>query len=260
MVKLPNLKTLEVKESNDPLHNEYVAEFDDEFMSGTVTIKAKKTNDYYGTEHDTIKESSDKFVNGFKVVRLDNGKYSYVRESDNQLVPFKYDFACDFNEYGMAMVAKGGYVTWINTDFEVSISGLLNMYEDKSDINFVGWHKITEFSNGKTPLSIMEFRNVKRYGKYVLDKSYALAFRTSGKALKFFNAEKPGESKYQFTSIDPFNNNEQTVAYDGNGDTRDCYVIQSDGLYISAEKFIELISQRDSQSNQDNGYAYQKAA
>lgn len=260
MVKLPKIKTLEVKESNDPLHNEYVAEFDDEFMSGKVTIKAKKTNDYYGTEHDTIKESSDEFVNGFKVVRLENGKYSYVRESDNQLVPFKYDFATDFNEYGMAMVAKGGYVTWINKYFELSVSGLLKMYEDRSDIPFTGWHSITEFSKGETPLSIMEFRNIKRYGRYVLNKSKTSAFGINGKVLKFQHITNPSDSRYTFTYIHPFNEFGTTAAVDETIDGQESYVLQFNGLFLTTDEYLEFQRRLMQQEEQDRGQAYQKAA
>ena len=55
-----------------------------------------------------IIDNSNDFVNGFKVVQTSNGEYAYVRQSDFQLLPFRYDVASDFNEYGFAMVGKKG--------------------------------------------------------------------------------------------------------------------------------------------------------
>ena len=65
-----------------------------------------------------IIDDSNEFVNGFKVVQTENGEYAYVRESDNVLLPFRYDVAFDFNQYGFAIVGKDGSVSWIDTTFK----------------------------------------------------------------------------------------------------------------------------------------------
>ena len=65
-----------------------------------------------------IIDSNENFVNGFKVVKTANGEYAYIRESDNSLLPFRYDIAFDFNEFGFAIVGKDGSVSWINKDFK----------------------------------------------------------------------------------------------------------------------------------------------
>ena len=64
-----------------------------------------------------IIDDSRDFVNGYKVVQTANKEYAYVREEDNKLLPYRYDIATDFNEYGYAMVGKDARVSWIDRDF-----------------------------------------------------------------------------------------------------------------------------------------------
>ena len=58
-----------------------------------------------------IIDDSREFVNGFKVVQTANLEYAYVREADNKLLPYRYDIATDFNEYGYAIVGKDARVS-----------------------------------------------------------------------------------------------------------------------------------------------------
>lgn len=67
---------------------------------------------------DEIVSADSEFINGFKVVQTANGEFAYIRESDGLLLPYRYDIATRFNQYGFAMVAKDGDATWINTSFQ----------------------------------------------------------------------------------------------------------------------------------------------
>ena len=123
---------------------------------------------------EAIIDANNEFVNGFKRVQLSNGEYGYIRESDNALLPFRYDIAFDFNEYGFAMVGKGGVVSWIDSSFR-HLNSFGKMVNDSSNCwsEEDGWLSIDDFSKGKNPLSHV-------YGHL---NSY---FSTDGKLKKFY--------------------------------------------------------------------------
>lgn len=98
-----------------------------------------------------IIDDSRGFVNGFKVVQLDNKEYAYVKEEGNTLLPFRYDVATDFNEYGYAMVGKDGKVSWIDKNFKYLNSKYEMVNEDSSKFN--GFLSVSDFSKGEHPLS-----------------------------------------------------------------------------------------------------------
>ncbi len=99
---------------------------------------------------DIIDDSSD-FVNGFKLVQTANMEYAYVKEEGNTLLPFRYDIATDFNEYGYAMVGKDGKVSWIDKNFKYLNSKYEMVNEDSSKFN--GFLSVSDFSKGEHPLS-----------------------------------------------------------------------------------------------------------
>ncbi len=101
---------------------------------------------------DKILDDSNEFVNGFKVVQLINGEYAYVRESDNKLLPFRYDIALNFNEYGLAMVGRQGRVTWIDTSFNY-LNSFGEMVPDDNPEKLRGFEEMEDFSKGTIPLS-----------------------------------------------------------------------------------------------------------
>ncbi len=118
-----------------------------------VWVKLPKYN--RPKKSDEIIDESNSFVNGFKVVKTSNGEYAYVREDDNSLLPFRYDIACNFNEFGFAMVGKDGTVSWIDKNFKY-LNHWGNMVEEKLDktwFEFDGWQSISDFSGGDIPLS-----------------------------------------------------------------------------------------------------------
>ena len=99
---------------------------------------------------DIIDDSRD-FVNGYKVVQTANKEYAYVREEDNKLLPYRYDIATDFNEYGYAMVGKDGKVSWVDKNFKYLNSKYEMVKEDSSKFN--GFLSVSDFSKGENPLS-----------------------------------------------------------------------------------------------------------
>ena len=99
---------------------------------------------------DIIDDSRD-FVNGFKLVQTANMEYAYVKEEGNTLLPFRYDVATDFNEYGYAMVGKDGKVSWIDKNFKYLNSKYEMVNEDSSKFN--GFLSVSDFSKGEHPLS-----------------------------------------------------------------------------------------------------------
>ena len=100
--------------------------------------------------YDIIDGSRD-FVNGFKVVQTANMEYAYVKEESNTLLPFRYDIATDFNEYGYAMVGKDGKVSWIDKNFKYLNNKYEMVNEDSSKFN--GFLSVSDFSKGEHPLS-----------------------------------------------------------------------------------------------------------
>lgn len=155
-----------------------------------------------------ILDNSNEFINGFKVVQTINGEYAYIRQSDFQLLPFRYDVASDFNKYGFAIVGKNARVSWIDTSFRyLDING--NMVEDElSDYaRFNGWQGVIDFSQGTIPLSKV-YDGSGAYWKI----SY---FGIDGKLKEFYpyNGQINDDSaKITFESGTPFDENDQAMA------------------------------------------------
>ncbi len=89
---------------------------------------------------------------GFKLVRNSYEQYMYVRTYNNAVIPYMFDYATNFDKDGLAMVAKDGYVAWINKDFfcldnQIKISSL------STEKELEGWQSISAFSEGEIPLS-----------------------------------------------------------------------------------------------------------
>ena len=172
-----------------------------------------------------IKENNN-FVNGFKVVVTENGEYAYIRQEDNCLLPFRYDIAFDFNEYGFAIVGKDGSVAWINTDFQY-----LNRdgkWTTESEYYFNGWQGIRNFSKGAIPLSqLYDGRSPYATISYVgTDGEIKQFYRYDG----ILDIEYPEEIFRNATTFD-----EQGRAFaDGN-------ILFAKGYYISYEDLVKLM-------------------
>jgi hypothetical protein len=115
---------------------------------------------------DEIVKQKRNFSNGFKLVRTSNGEFGYIRESDGELLPYRYDIAFDFNEHGLAMVGKDGCVSWIDKDFNyIDIDGQKAKEDPDGYCNdFKAWQTIEQFSKGEKPIAKLYYGR-DTYGK-----------------------------------------------------------------------------------------------
>ncbi len=190
---------------------------------------------YFGRPEisEEIVDSSSDFINGFKVVKTSNGEYAYLRQSDSKLLPYRYDVARDFNEYGFAMVGKDGSVSWIDTNFKyLNIAGKMVEESPIEDYHkFNGWQGVSAFSQGDNPLSkVYDGRN--RFGRV----SY---FGTDGELRKFYRYD--GEIDYNF-SEDTF---VEGSVFDENGQAMaDGKMLFSKGYFLSQRDLIVLCDRK----------------
>lgn len=196
---------------------------------------------YRPKKSEKIIDDSNEFVNGFKVVQTANGEYAYVRESDNVLLPFRYDIAFDFNQYGFAIVGKDGSVSWIDTTFKyLNLEGeFVEEQLDKSYSIFSGWQGISEFSDGSIPLSrVYDGRN--SYGKIAylgIDGKFKKFYKYDGKIHEHW-------SDTIFNNGTEFNENGYATADGKMLFARGYYCSYADLIKICEEKgFITSISE-----------------
>lgn len=189
---------------------------------------------------DEIINSESEFVNGFKVVQTANGEYAYIREYDGVLLPYRYDIASDFNDYGFAMVAKDGNTTWINKNFQyLSKNG--DMIDENLDDElykyhkFEGFQKVYKFSTGKYPLSLVyDGRN--RY-------AYSFYFSTEGKRKEFYQFDGSFNYEYTFDSFGSVDFGDKDYIMIGQG------ILFSKGYYCPLKYFFELCEKKGIISN-----------
>lgn len=182
---------------------------------------------------DEIIDDSNNFVNGFKVVQTSNGEYAYVREADATLLPYRYDVAFDFNEYGFAIVGKEARVSWIDKDFKY-----FNRYGDMVEepfttvfYRFIGWHAISNFSKGSIPLSQVFDLSCTENRVYY--------FGVDGKLRKFYKYD--GEI---YDSIQKISFREGTI-FDENGHAfADDELLFAKGYYITLKDITKLCLQK----------------
>ena len=119
-----------------------------------ISVQYPKTISYrkYIVNGGLIIDKGDKPAYGFRLVRNKYGQYLYKRMSDGTVMPFIFDFATNFNKYGLAMVAKDGKVSWINKKFEF-FSDDCKVQELTEEYFMRGWNFIGAFSGGDEKLS-----------------------------------------------------------------------------------------------------------
>ena len=186
---------------------------------------------------DQIIDESKDFVNGFKVVQTANKEYAYVREKDNVLLPYRYDIATDFNEYGYAMVGKDAKVSWIDREFRY-FDADEEKFLDEMESNharFNGFLSISDFSKGETPLSrISRFYNN-------TDVSY---LGIDGKYKEFFKCD--GEKISESDSIKEFPEYSTIFDDEGHATANDCeLILLSGGYYLSVKDLIRSAKIKD---------------
>lgn len=167
------------------------------------------------------------FINGYKVVKLVNGYYTYVREIDNMIMPYEFDIAFNFNEYGLAMVGKDASVSWINKDFKyVNSEGELKSCND-NEKEFDGWQGIFNFSNSDIPISRV-YCGKEEYGKTVYLDS-------EGKIKKFYHYN--GDIDKNIFTRDFYTGTDFTEKGYAKADN---YILCENGSCISKDDIIKL--------------------
>ena len=194
-------------------------------------------------------DDSYPFSNGFRIIRMEDGKFGYIREEDNFLMPYRYDIASDFNEYGFAMIGKNGYVSWINKDFKYYVT---NSYKLPAIFNFVtedfsykdtkfnsNISRVDQFSIGNNPLSRISLKG-NTITKNTLQNSevrnnLTVYMDTNGKIKDFINFEDRSKiSRSVFTNGNNFNKHGYTYADDNS------HILFDSGYYLGLEDVVNL--------------------
>lgn len=192
----------------------------------------------YNASCDIIDDTHD-FVNGFKLVQTANKEYAYVREEDNTLLPYRYDIATDFNEYGYAMVGKDDRVSWIDRKFryfDADEEKFLDEEERDYD-KFNGFISVSDFSNGEIPLS-----RVGKYDNTISDNKYFIRYLgIDGKIKNFRNYD--GTRINEYSSLNKFLY--EGTDFDKNGIAvtntyKGQVALLASGYYILERDLIEL--------------------
>ena len=194
---------------------------------------------YYGRiirprkSFDIIDDTRD-FVNGFKVVQTANMEYAYVKEEDNTLLPYRYDIATDFNEYGYAMVGKDGKVSWIDKNFKYLNSKYEMVNEDSSKFN--GFLSVSDFSKGEHPLSKVcscSYDWNKKTSYFGVDGKIKEFSRYDGKIIRDNDSIK----NFSYYSED-FNDKGYATA------NNDWLILLSSGYYLSVKDLIKICEEK----------------
>jgi len=236
MQKLPKDSNYTVRSANVIIYENNVKEIyyliskNDKIIE-EIKIKLPRTSE--PNESNKIINKNNKFINGYKVVKVASGEYSYIDEANELLVPYRYDIAFDFNEYGYAIVCKDGNVTWINKNFHyLDSNGLFvkdtpNSNWQSSDV----WQRVTSFSESKNPLSLVS----KNRG---LCKKTAY-LETTGKLKQFYRYDG------KLVNTNPHSVFRQGTTFDKDGIAMadDCMLFDK-GYYMTYKDLIKICNQK----------------
>lgn len=178
-VNIDNVKSLSVRtiEFDHVLREMKVRYIFDEYMPQEKYVdlnicSVKEEYDVYKEKNIHVIDDTNNFVNGYKVVELSNHKFGYIKEETNELMPFYFEVASNFNDYGLAMVGKRSSVAWIDKNF-----GHINMMSGfckppitltieniceylNHEMAFKSYSKICNFSGKQVPLSMVSISHV----------------------------------------------------------------------------------------------------
>ncbi len=185
-----------------------------------------------------ITEVPKDFINGFKVIRFGNGEYGYMKE-DGTVDHHRFDIAGNFNEYGFAMVAKNGKVTWINREFCFLSTRLdedtgLYVHEmtAKEMIPSQSYNSIEDFMGEESPISSIQYYHDCCMTYFFLN--------TSGEIQKFFSYRNPKEPKCSLRDYRTMFSKKPT--FDKHGVALvDNIVLFANGRYISVSFLIDIL-------------------
>ena len=195
--------------------------------------------DYRNKHIDKRVDPDRKFINGFKAIKVGQETYGYVREKDNKIMPYYYDNAYDFNEYGYAIVGREGAMSWINKRFKyLRNDGSSGYYDNEYAMSedylhdpyriLHGFHSVGEFSKGDIPLS-----------RICISSEGVIYFGTDGKVKKFikYNGDKP---LCKFKHGTPFNKDGMAIAELGN----EKLILFAEGYCVAYDDLAKLALER----------------
>ena len=203
-------------------------------------------NNYSDNINRTKIENDNSFVNGFKLVEYRpsyytkdfltgkpiTSKFAYMNDS-GQMIPYLFDIATDFDEYGYAIVGNDGKLTMIDKDFNyVSVThGLVS-----GKINYE-FDEITKFSDGVRPLAkLTVYKEKYEQIRYL---------RTDGKFQKFHRCTPSGfigsDSTDTHLNTSEFNKLGLATTRKGNYNQT---VILSSGVEINIYDLINLLGDK----------------
>lgn len=164
----------------------------------------------------------NEYINGYKQVKSKNGVY-FIRELDGRILPYYFDAASNFNEYGLAMVQKNGSFSWINGQLQyLTKDGVWKVLRQGEQLN--GWSIITPFQNGSLS---------KLTSKGPVQK--VCFFNTLGMIQKFTSYSNPQISYDTFIRSTDFDQDGIALADDK--------ILFSEGYYISQNDAIIMMRQ-----------------
>lgn len=194
---------------------------------------------------DTICDENENFVNGFKLVRTEvkphgSPEFAYIKEETGELLPYRFDIATDFNQYGLAMVGKDGDVTWVDKEFKMLKHDDMSVFKKMQpiDVNLLetgringGFLRVQNFTKGKVPLSrVYEGRS--SYGTVAFLNSTG----TLQKFFKYNGKDVSSLGSTEFTHCSEFDENGIAIMDRG--------VLLADGFEISNASIINILKEK----------------
>ena len=185
-----------------------------------ILVKVNPLKKSYSSQ---IIDESSSFQNGFKVVKMANKEYAYFSLKENKLLPYRYDFASDFNDYGLAIIGKDGRVSWINQNFEyLNFLGLMAK-DPLAKYLLDGYNIVYNFKGQTNPLAKLVFIN--KNGEHII------TYLEPNQKIKTFYLEDGTMPKRKFSNGTEFNNDYALA--DGN-------LLHASGYYTNLEEEMVL--------------------
>ena len=154
------------------------------------------------------------------------------------MLPYRFDIATDFNQYGLAMVGKDGHVTWINKEFKMLKHDDYWVFQELKPIDLEfdktgrlsgGFSKVYSFSKGEFPLAkVYEGRR---------KQGFVAFLRPSGTLQHFRDYDGASVSQLEGNSEFPICSN-----FDENGiAVMERGILLAEGFEISNENIINIL-------------------
>lgn len=177
---------------------------------------------------------------GYITVRFSNGEFGYIRECDGKIIPYRYDIAFDFSEYGFAMVGRGNFVTWINTNFEYLTNSGVFVPDDENRTFTFSQQTFIEID------SFLEETFLSRVWYYIADLDHVVSYlSTDGELRRFYeNGDTSNPSvmripvkEFRKFSLKGFPDDMKFTSFNEDG-----YILLNDRLLLSSGAYYNLDS------------------